>query len=180
MKVPSSPPGRLCTSTPITLCFLLRGRKWEMHFSLWEVPFSVGNWKNSPHRWLPGECWNSFTGDSPVFSPILLIHFNRSFTGETVKKGSPVFHWLTIEEFPTLVTFIMFYSRMKKKSLKRHRRRRRGKWLHRERSRPHREMSRRRLGEINKIWITVDTWYDIKFGIIYSNRVGGNIQNVWL
>ena len=32
-----------------------------------EVAASVGNWMNSPHRWLTGELLNSFTGNSPVF-----------------------------------------------------------------------------------------------------------------
>ena len=45
---------------------------------------------------------NSYTGDSPVISPILLVHLNRSFTGEMVKLFHRFTQGFTSKEFPTL------------------------------------------------------------------------------
>ena len=47
-----------------------------------------GNWWNSPHRRLTGERVSPmFCQFSPVFSQNVLVNFNQSFTGETVKHS---------------------------------------------------------------------------------------------
>ena len=55
--------------TMLAKASLLYYGSWGCWGGLYRPSLLLKHWMNSPHRWLTGEWWNSFTSDSPVFHP---------------------------------------------------------------------------------------------------------------